>query len=907
MERLTAALSSRYVIEREIGRGGMATVFLARDLRHDSIVAVKVLHPDLAPLLASERFAREIRFTAGLQHPSILPVLDSGDADGLPFYVMPYVEGESLASRIERERQLPISEALGYARDIARALSHAHARGVVHRDIKPANILLSHGQAIVADFGIARAIDSAGGERLTESGLAIGTALYMSPEQAAGEVVDGRSDIYSLGCLLYEMLAGNPPFAGGSPQSVLARHAIDVPPPIRTVRATVSPEIQAAIERALAKAPSDRFADAGQLADALDIAERDAHSSATRPKVARKTNARRTAVTVAVGAIAAIVIAVGGYAFLRSRSTDALDPHRIVVFPLAVSGDLSKSPALGEDVATVIGHSLDGTGQLHWIDGWRLLGARADAARGTGVEPQAARALAKARESGFYLTGRIVPRGDSVEVFVDLIDVRGDTVVRRGSATSARDAAWRAGLTSVNAVLPALVPGASSRDLAAEWSDRAPAAVAEFLLGEAAFRRARADEALSHYRDAVRTDSTFALAAIRGAQAATWEHRESEAESLIQRALKLPMSPSFTHFAVGYQAYLEGRPDSAANELRRALAIDPEMAAAWLQLGETYTHLLPVAGRADTLAEAAFSEALRLDSAAGQMLFHPIEISLRRGDERTAGALLARFLAANPDTILAAHLRVMHVCVTKSARSVDWQREVSAHPLAVLGAAQSLAVAGAQLPCAEAAYVAMRTYETPEMAATNSAADSRRWASLVGLTGVLVAESRVAEATLHVDSAIARHEGGASLYLVGAAASPALRDAGVKGVSANTHAVGQRMRPLHAGPRVADDRRCRADRRLIEVARIRGQPCATRPCGCAQRRTVPVVGERIADAQQTRFSERIDAAFGHTPTASAERQRPARMDRGVGSCAGTTRLCTTAWLAPGLSRGIRDR
>ena len=774
MGRLSTALSSRYVVEREIGRGGMATVFLARDLRHESLVAIKVLHPDLAPLVANQRFAREIRITAGLQHPGVLPVLDSGDADGVPYYTMPYVEGESLDKCLIRERQLPIPEALKIAREVARALAYAHAKGFIHRDVKPANILLSHGHAIVADFGIARAIDAAGGDQITESGLAVGTALYMSPEQgAAGAVLDGRSDIYAVGCVLYEMLTGTPPFVGPTPQSVMARHAIDAPPSIRTVRNTVNPAVEAVIAKALAKVPADRYADAGAFADALEDVEglQNSQALATLTGAPTRRASHKRAIFAATGG--ALLAVAAFFAWRGMRPSAALDRHRITVFPLSVSSDFKGSASIGEDIATVIGHSLDGTGALRWIDGWRLLGPTPNGRSASGVlDPAVTRRLARGQRSAFYLSGRVISHGDSVEVLVDLIDVAGDSIVRQGRATGATAEAWRTGLRSVNGILPALVPGATARDLTTEWTDRAPDAVAHFLLGEASFRRARAAEALTHYREAVRLDSTFALAAVRGAQAATWDHRGSEAESLIRRAVAQKMSPRFTHFALGFAAYLDGRPDSATKELQRALAIDPEMAAAWMQLGETYTHLLPVSGRADTLADAAFAEAMRLDSSAVHMLLHPIESRLRHGRADEARGLLERFLAANPDTLLAAQTRIMHACVTKGGAGVAWKDEVQAHPLAALAAGQSLAAAGSQLDCAEAAYVAMRTFETPEMAATNPSADSRRWTALVGLTGILVAEGRSAEAIAHVDSAIARKEGGASLYLLGAPIVP---------------------------------------------------------------------------------------------------------------------------------------
>ena len=463
MGRLSAALSSRYVVEREIGRGGMATVFLARDLRHESLVAIKVLHPDLTPLVANERFAREIRITAGLQHPGVLPVLDSGDADGVPYYTMPYVEGESLDKRLERERQLPIAEAMKIAREVASALAYAHAKGFIHRDVKPANILLSHGHAIVADFGIARAIDAAGGDQITESGLAVGTAMYMSPEQgAAGTVLDGRSDIYAVGCVLYEMLAGTPPFVGPTPQSVMARHAIDPPPSLRTVRNTVGPEIEAVVVKALAKVPADRFANAAEFADALDEAEglqaaRGTSPAATAATAVKSVRARARA-NLAVTVIAFAVLASAGFfAWQSFGSSGSLDRHRITVFPLSVSRDFKGSSSIGEDIATVIGHSLDGTGSLRWIDGWRLLPASSNpTSTDARIDPGVARRLARGQRSGFYLSGRVVGHGDSVEVLVDLIDVAGDSIVRQGRATGIMADAWRTGLRSVNTILPAL-------------------------------------------------------------------------------------------------------------------------------------------------------------------------------------------------------------------------------------------------------------------------------------------------------------------------------------------------------------------------------------------------------------------------------------------------------------------
>jgi tRNA A-37 threonylcarbamoyl transferase component Bud32/WD40 repeat protein len=271
IERFAAALADRYRIERELGAGGMATVYLAEDLKHHRRVAVKVLHPELAAVLGADRFLAEIRTTANLQHPHILPLHDSGQADGQLFYVMPYVEGETLRARLARERQLPIDESLRITREVASALDYAHRQGVIHRDIKPENILLHEGQALIADFGIALAVSSAGERRMTQTGMSLGTPEYMSPEQALGErTITAKSDVYALACVLYEMLTGEPPFTGATVQAIVGRVLNEEPRPISHVRKTVPPSVEAATLRALAKLPADRPATAGEFAGQLE-------------------------------------------------------------------------------------------------------------------------------------------------------------------------------------------------------------------------------------------------------------------------------------------------------------------------------------------------------------------------------------------------------------------------------------------------------------------------------------------------------------------------------------------------------------------------------------------------------------------------------------------------------------
>ncbi|HEX6616084.1 MAG TPA: protein kinase [Gemmatimonadales bacterium] len=270
LERLGAALAGRYAVERELGHGGMAEVYLADDLKHRRKVAIKVLRPELAAALGADRFSREVRIAAALNHPHILPLHDSGEAGGLLFYVMPFVRGESLRQRLAREGQLPIEEAIAIARQVGGALEHAHARGLIHRDIKPENILLHEGEAMVTDFGIALAPGSETESRLTGTGLALGTPAYMSPEQAAGErTLDARTDVYSLGCVLFEMLAGEPPHAGPTAQAIIFRRVTEPEPLVRRLRPTVPVPIERALVRALARAPEDRFDSAAAFAAAL--------------------------------------------------------------------------------------------------------------------------------------------------------------------------------------------------------------------------------------------------------------------------------------------------------------------------------------------------------------------------------------------------------------------------------------------------------------------------------------------------------------------------------------------------------------------------------------------------------------------------------------------------------------
>ncbi|MDB4872245.1 MAG: protein kinase, partial [Gemmatimonadales bacterium] len=343
LDRLRKAIASRYEIERELGHGAMATVYLARDLKHNREVAVKVLLGDVGFALGPERFRREIDLASHLSHPHILPIYDSGEADGELYYVMPYVAGESLRARLNRERQLPLEDALRITCEVASALDHSHRHGIIHRDIKPENILLEDGQAMVADFGIARAVDSMGEGRLTSTGVSLGTPTYMSPEQGmADPSLDGRSDIYSLGCVLYEMLAGQPPFTGRTTQALIARHSLDQVPSLSVVRQSIPEDVEDAVLRSLEKVPADRFATAAEFAAALKACN--GSGSATGRRTGRRTLGRRpqkrNQTLVALALVFAILLVSGaawaGKSFLwgakgKPQLASGFSPQRIAV------------------------------------------------------------------------------------------------------------------------------------------------------------------------------------------------------------------------------------------------------------------------------------------------------------------------------------------------------------------------------------------------------------------------------------------------------------------------------------------------------------------------------------------------------------------------------------------------
>jgi len=429
---LNAALPDHYVIDRELGRGGMALVYLARDTRHERFVALKTLRPEIAIALGRERFLREIKLAARLQHPNILPVYDSGDAGGTLYYVMPFVEGESLRDRLDREPQLPIDDALQIAREVAEALAYAHDHDVVHRDIKPENIMMSGGHAIVTDFGIARAVSAAGGDKLTQTGLAIGTPAYMPPEQASGSGhVDRRSDIYSLACVLYETLAGQPPFTGPTAHAIMARHSLDAVPRLKIVRDAIPDDLEVVIERALEKVPADRYQTSGEFAKALTTASTGHVSritAARRPP--RMSRVWRGPIPAALGVVLIAIIAWvlfgrrGNAGALRS-DLGGLDRNRVAVLYF---NDESRDRSLGYLADGLTEALID---QLHGI---RAL----DVVSRSGVAPFRGRdiprdSVARALAAGTLVEGDVENLENRVRVTVRLVDGPSGADIRRQS------------------------------------------------------------------------------------------------------------------------------------------------------------------------------------------------------------------------------------------------------------------------------------------------------------------------------------------------------------------------------------------------------------------------------------------------------------------------------------------
>jgi tRNA A-37 threonylcarbamoyl transferase component Bud32 len=521
LTRLQAALADRYTVQRELGRGGMATVYLAQDLKHHRLVAIKILRPELAATLSRERFLREIEVAAGLDHPHILPLHDSGEADGLLYYVMPYVDGGSLRSRLDQEKQLRVEDALRITEQVAGALGYAHSRGVIHRDIKPENLLLAPGGARVADFGIARAIAVAAGENLTGTGVTVGTPAYMSPEQAAGsEELDGRSDLYSLGCVLYEMLAGEPPFTGSNPQSVIAKRWTEPAPLISRVR-EVPPGVEQALDKVLAAMPADRFDTADRFATAL------AGPGVTTPAPARAILFMSRRRVLRWGSAALALAAVVGAAVLWSRlrhgTPATVDANVVAVLPFRVTSPDSGDNYLREGIVDLLNARLTGDGLPRAVDTRTTLSAwrRAVAAEGGELTTSRALAVAQGLGAGQLFLGEFVATPSRMTVSGRLLRVPKGELVAEHSEVA------RVGEVDELALVDRWL-GRIIATTVGEGSGRLPqlsdsmAAVKAYLAGLRAHRRGEYAMAATQYQRSLEIDSTFALPAYWLAVVSQW-------------------------------------------------------------------------------------------------------------------------------------------------------------------------------------------------------------------------------------------------------------------------------------------------------------------------------------------------------------------------------------------------
>jgi serine/threonine protein kinase len=641
VERLQTVLAERYAIDRELGRGGMATVYLARDLKHNRSVAIKVLRPDLAESIGSARFLREIRIASRLTHPNILPLYDSGTSDGLLFYVMPHVAGESLRDRIRREGPLPVGEAVNIASEVAEALDYAHQEDVVHRDIKPGNILLEAGRAVIADFGLARAIHAASDD-VSSAGLAVGTPAYMSPEQSTGsDQVDGRSDIYSLGCVLFEMLAGEPPFTGPSAQSVAAKHLRQIPPSLETVRPNLPDRVLHAVRRALEKVPADRFQRAQDFARALTIEE---------PGPRRRIGNRPSTRWLLAGGLAALLLLAAVLVVSLRGSVSRRSELGVVIIPFqrVPTVELSDKSEPAPDLLLA--------DALQWIPGLQPINGSQLVSSGHGSQTISLPELLRgARKLGgkYLLTGSSIPLAGGTRVSVELYSATDGARIMRAVDSAPGTALdipiGRLAIQSLNVLVrrERLDLGASRAILAGTSS---ATAAGQMLQAYSRFSLGDLDAAAATIRSAINADSNCGLAYHRLSVVQTLRHDDPSALAAAEAGLargdhldrqSLVRLKAQRQFVLGYG-------DSAIAAFQDAVLDDNTDIDAWYGLGEALFHFGAFAAHSPMDARAALDRVAALDSSFAPVYYHLLELALEQGDGRAAERYFGRLRVDDP-------------------------------------------------------------------------------------------------------------------------------------------------------------------------------------------------------------------------------------------------------------------
>lgn len=655
-DQLTASLADRYRIEEEIGSGGMAVVYRAEDLKHGRTVALKVMRPELAQAVGTDRFLAEVQITARLDHPHIVPLLDSGDVDGFVFFSMPYVQGETLRERLERHGPLPVEDALAIARDVANALEYAHQQGVVHRDIKPGNIFLQSGHARLADFGISYAAGEAGGERLTATGLSVGTPPYMSPEQVAGDQrADARSDIYSLACVTHEMLLGAPPFTGASSRAVLSKHLAEEPPLITRERPEVGAHAATALVKALQKRPEDRQATAMEFAADLG---RGAKVRRRIPERLRHLGVPLVAVALVAGGTWLLSRALaGGRAGESTEAEVLIDPNRIAIFPLHAASSDSGLDRLALQIGDMLAYLFNGETGPRAVDPLTVRRAWEDLTASGTVTPTEAqlRATAAGLGYGWMLTGTVSGTGPIVQVAARIEN----TV--DGRELASKTVRWSSHPDSILGMIDALgvelagLGAGEPRDRMIRVLGTSAEAREAYVAATRARRAGSFREARDRYEEALHHDSTFALAALGLIHNMWWYGEEKDFNWLdamriawVNRS-RLPPVDTLILNGHGGPAAIDPRGTDRARELeawRTAVVQEPSRYEALNGLGDHLLHhgaVVDVPGHLDSawhyLTRAFYSDTLWGASHA-EVLNHLVDMAIARRDT----AALQRFL-----------------------------------------------------------------------------------------------------------------------------------------------------------------------------------------------------------------------------------------------------------------------